>query len=148
MPSLPSSQRMRTTGVSCVTNDWIASLRGTGGGRSTCRSSTDVMRLMLGAFAMRARPRRLGAGCGASLRRSALRADFPPVLGLVARRQTHFAHCVRYVQTDGDKSDHERAARGATSPALLRASEARRGLPACALSESADHPEVHATLDV
>ena len=42
--SLPSSMRSRTIGVSCVTNDWIASLRGTGGGRSTCRSSMAAMR--------------------------------------------------------------------------------------------------------
>src|SRR6185295_8477790 len=98
--------RRRTIGVSCVTNDWIASLRGTGGGKSTCRSSTDVM-LLMWALGQCARPRRPGTDCGASVRRSALRADSPAVLGLVARRQTHFAHCVRYVQTDGDKSDHE-----------------------------------------
>ena len=33
---------MRTIGVSCVVNDWIASLRGTGGGRSTWKMFVKV----------------------------------------------------------------------------------------------------------
>jgi hypothetical protein len=70
------------------------------------------------------------AGRGAPLRRSSLRADCPVVLVLVARRPTHFAHCVRAVQTGGDESVHDRAARVATSPALRGASMSRRGLPA------------------
>ena len=39
--------------------------------------------------------------------RSSLRADCTAVLGLGSCRQTHSAHFVRYVQTDGDKSDNE-----------------------------------------
>ncbi len=40
----------------------------------------------------------------------------------------------RYVQTGGDKSVHERAARGAACPALLAAEEARCHLPARAFA--------------
>ena len=43
---------------------------------------------------------------------------------------------VRYVQTGGDKSVHERAARGAACPALLAAEEARCHLPARAFAET------------
>ena len=62
-----------------------------------------------------ARQSRARAGCSASPRRSALRADSPALLGLVARRQTHCAHFVRCVQTNGDKSVVDaRCARGHT----------------------------------
>jgi hypothetical protein len=76
-----------------------------------------------------ARQRRARAGRRASLRRSPLRSDCPAVLGLVARRQTHFAHCVRYVQTSGDKSVHE--ARCARGPRALRSSAPQRRPPTC-----------------
>ncbi len=48
-PTAPSSQVIRTSGVSCVTKDWIASLRATGGGRLTCRISTRSIDVMAGA---------------------------------------------------------------------------------------------------
>ena len=60
--------------------------------------------------------------------RSSLRADYPAMLGLVARRRTHCANCVRSVQTSATSQSTIRAARGATSPALLGAIEALRGL--------------------
>jgi hypothetical protein len=44
------------------------------------------------------------------------------VLGLVACRRTHFARCARYVQTGGDKSEHE--ARSRARPQALRSSAA------------------------
>jgi len=44
---------------------------------------------------------------GLMVGRSSLRDDCTPVLGPGSCRQTHYAHCVRSVQTDGDKSDHE-----------------------------------------
>ncbi len=44
------------------------------------------------------------------------------------RRSTHFAHCVRYVQTNPMGQFTKRAARAATSPVLLGAPQARRGL--------------------
>ncbi len=40
MPTMPSLVWMRTIGVSCVANDWIASVRTVFGTRSTCRIST------------------------------------------------------------------------------------------------------------
>jgi len=46
------------------------------------------------------------------------------------RRQTHCARCVRCVQTAATSQLLMRAARAATSPALLGAPEARRRLPA------------------
>ena len=48
-----------------------------------------------------------GIRWGLMLGRSSLRDDCTAVLGLGSCRQTHFAHCVRSVQTDGDKSDNE-----------------------------------------
>ena len=90
-----------------------------------------------------ARQRRVRAGRSASLRRPALRAGCPAMLGLVARRRTH---CVRFalcVQTTAPSQRTKRAARAATSPALLGASEARCSLPgrAFATTEVAlDHP--------
>jgi len=81
--------------------------------------------------------RRVRAGRGASLRRSPLRVDCPAVLGLVARRSTH---CVRYAlcaQTNATSQLLMRAARAATSPVLLGASQARRNLPARAFADTA-----------
>ena len=46
VPCAPSAQVIRTIGVSCATNDWIASLRTTFGVRSTCRTSMRSMRSM------------------------------------------------------------------------------------------------------
>ena len=58
---------------------------------------------------------RTRAGCSASPRRSPLRVDCPALLGRVACRQTHCAHFVRCVQTNGDKSVvAARCARGHT----------------------------------
>jgi len=76
-----------------------------------------------------ARQRRARAGCSASLQRSSLRSDSPALLGLVARRQTHCAHCVRCVQTGGDKSVVD--ARCARGPRALRCSAPQRRCATC-----------------
>ena len=60
--------------------------------------------------------------------RSALCADFPPMLGLVARRRTRCVRCALYAQTSATSQSTSRAAREATSPALLGACEALRAL--------------------
>jgi len=62
-------------------------------------------------------------GCTAALvmRRPPLREGSAAVLGLVARRETHFAHCVRCARTIATSQSTKRAARAATSPALLGA---------------------------
>ena len=58
-----------------------------------------------------------------------LRTDCPAVLGLVARRTTRCAHCVRYAQTGCDKSvDVARCARG---PQGLCSSAPRRRAATC-----------------
>ncbi len=78
-------------------------------------------------------------------------ADCTALLGLAARRQTRFVRCAHYAQTSGDKSVHERAARGAASPALLVAPEiapAGYRLPRChrwGLSRRARTPSANAT---
>ena len=80
--------------------------------------------------------RHVRAGRGASLRRSQQSCDCPAVRGLVARRSTH---CVRYplsAQTNATSQWWKRAARVATSPVLLGASEARRTLPARAFARA------------
>ena len=88
------------------------------------------------------RQRRARAGCSASPRRSAKGhgpfADSPVLLGLVARRQTHCAHCVRCVQTGGDKSVH--VARCARGPRALRCSapQALRSLPGRAFAATVE----------
>jgi hypothetical protein len=82
-----------------------------------------------------AQQRRVRTVRGASLRRSPLRADFPAVLGLVARRRTRFVHSVHCARTAAPSQLLMRAARAATSPVLLGASQARRGLPALAFVE-------------
>jgi len=84
-----------------------------------------------------ARQSRARSGRSASLVRAALRFAFPVVLGLVARRRTHFAHCVRFVQTTATSQSLKRAARAATSPPLLGAPEARHGLPIRAFADKA-----------
>ena len=76
-----------------------------------------------------ARPRCTRAGRSALPRRLPLRSSSPALLGLLARRRTHFAHCVRAVRTSSTSQCLKRAARAATSPALLGASHARCGLP-------------------
>src|SRR5258707_6914618 len=54
-----------------------------------------------------------GAGAGAPLRRSALRADFPPVLGLVARRKlAAFAALTTLKQTRRSQITKRAGARG------------------------------------
>ncbi len=75
-----------------------------------------------------ARQSRVRTGRYASLERSALRADCPAILGLVARRRTRFAHFVRCAQTTATSQSTMRAARAATSPAILGAPEALRDL--------------------
>jgi hypothetical protein len=99
--------------------------------------------------------RRTRAGPGASLRRPALRADVygpacrpgllvrrarvrrdscpstlaPAMLGLVARRRTRCVRCAHFARTTATSQLLKRAARAATSPALLGASKARPILP-------------------
>ena len=69
------------------------------------------------------------AGCGASVRRSALRADSLAVLGLAARRETRYAPCRRCALTITPSQRPTRAAREAASPVLLSAAQARHSLP-------------------
>jgi hypothetical protein len=85
--------------------------------------------LLLLCAPLSTRQRRVRAGRSASLVRATLRFAFPAVRGLVARRRTHFAHCVRFVQTAATSQSLKRAARAATSPLLLGAPEARHVLP-------------------
>jgi hypothetical protein len=80
-----------------------------------------------------ARQRRTRAGRSASLRRSAEYADSLPVLGLVARRRTHFASLR---SNSGDESVYEARKRAATSPVLLSVSEAHCVLPGCAIADT------------
>ncbi len=60
--------------------------------------------------------------------RSALCADSPPMLSLVARRRTRCVRCALYAQTSATSQSTNRAAREATSLPLLGAIEALRGL--------------------
>jgi len=78
------------------------------------------------------------AASGASLRRSTLRADSPPMLGLAARRRTHSVRCAHCVQTMAPSQSLMRAARAAASPALLGASQARLQLPARSFAATAE----------
>jgi hypothetical protein len=82
--------------------------------------------------------RHMRAGRGASLRRSALRTDCPAVLGLVARRSTRCVRCALSAQTNATSQSLMRAARAATSPVLLGASEAHRNLPARTFADTAE----------
>src|SRR3989442_5885784 len=52
---------MRTNGVCCVTKDWIASLRGIGGAKSTCSSSTEMIFGIPDYRVGDTRPRELGS---------------------------------------------------------------------------------------
>ena len=63
------------------------------------------------------------------VRRSALRADCPAMLGLLARRPTRSAHFVRCARTPAASQLWRRAARAARIPALLGASHGRCALP-------------------
>jgi hypothetical protein len=94
--------------------------------RQGCMAAVDLV-----SFDVRrsARQRRVWACRSASLVRATLRFAFPAVRGLVARRRTHYAHCVRCVQTAATSQSLKRAARAATSPVLLGAPEAHYGLP-------------------
>ena len=61
------------------------------------------------------------------------------------RRRTHCVRCAHFVQTTATSQKTMRAARAATSPALLGASEARRSLPGRAFAEPARVFGPHAT---
>src|SRR5204863_4224469 len=50
---MPSLVWIRTIGVSCVANDWIASVRTAFGARSTCRISTRSILAMVFLFSLR-----------------------------------------------------------------------------------------------
>src|SRR4249920_2252435 len=65
------------------------------------------------------------------LRRSALRADSPAVLGLRSRRITRYVRCAHCAQTDAASQKWKRApaARADRSPALLGAAESLRPPP-------------------
>jgi hypothetical protein len=80
-------------------------------------------------------PRRARAGRSASVRRSALRTDFPAMLATVARRTTRCVRCALSAQTSATSQLTKRAARAATATALLGAPQARSDLPAHALAE-------------
>ena len=84
---------------------WVGFVRSGRGGKGTPRQAT---KLRLG-----------GLRCAPTPLRCAV--SWP-------RRGTHFAHCVRYVQTAATSQLTLRAAREATSPVLLGASEALRAL--------------------
>jgi hypothetical protein len=56
-------------------------------------------------------------GCGSP----SLREGFPAVLGLIARRETRFTHCVRCVRTIATSQKLKRAVRATMSPVLLGA---------------------------
>jgi len=93
-----------------------------------------------------ARQRRVRAGRSASLRRSVLRTDSPAMLGLVACRRTHYVRCAYCVQTAATSQLTKRAARAATSPALLGASEALRVLPTRTFADTVLAFDRHATV--
>ena len=57
MPTMPSLVWMRTIGVSCAANDWIASVRTVFGTRSTCRTSTRTILAMVFPFSLGLAPR-------------------------------------------------------------------------------------------
>ena len=67
-------------------------------------------------------PRRAHSGRSASVRRSALRTDFPAMLAAVARRTTRCVRCALSAQTSATSQMTKRAARAATATALLGAS--------------------------
>ena len=78
-----------------------------------------LLPFVIPCFRASERQRRVRAGCASAwLRRPSLREDCPAVLGLVARRETHYAHFVRCVQTIATSQMTKRAARAATSPGL------------------------------
>ena len=102
-------------------------------GRS--RSVAEVRRLLCGS-----RWARQGASGQAAALRLGGRCCAPTALRCSVswpRRRTHCAPCGRCVQTAATSQKTMRAARAATSPALLGASQARRSLPGRAFAEPA-----------
>jgi len=79
----------------------------------------------------RARKGAAGQRAPLRLRRSALRADSPAVLGLRSRRITRYVRCAHCAQTDAASQKWKRAlaARADRSPPLLGAAESLRPLP-------------------
>ena len=99
-----------------------------------------IRRCLVARMTLFERLRRARAGVGASLRRSAGTPTALRCAVLWPRRGTRyvrFAHCVRTAATS---QLTKRAARAATSPALLGAPEARYGLPTRAFAESPPAP--------
>ncbi len=72
------------------------------------------------------RQRLVRADRGALVQRSARCADCAAMLGLVSCRRTRCVHFVHCAQTTATSQFTKRAARAATSPALLAAEQARR----------------------
>ena len=87
--------------------------------------------------AARSWQRRGRAGCAAPRKRPPLRCGCPAMLGLVARRRTRCVRFALYARTTSTSQSTKRAARAATSPALLGASQARRSLPTHTFARSA-----------
>ena len=77
----------------------------------------------------------LGRACDFGGRR--MRADSPAMLGHAACRRTRFVRCAHCAQTAAASQMTKRAARAATSPALLGALHACRGLPERVFAELA-----------
>ena len=82
-----------------------------------------------------ARQSHLRSGRSASLKRSARCADPPALLGLAARRETRFVRFALSALTVATSQLTKRAARAATSPVRLGASEAHCGLNARGIAE-------------
>ena len=107
-------------------------MRATGGSRPCA----EVQRLLFGS--RWAWQRRTRAVCGASARRSALRADCPPMLGLVAPSQNSL-RSLRSLRSDSrdESEDDARCARGHERLCFSAPPQARRRLPGRALAEPA-----------
>ena len=82
------------------------------------------------------RQSRVRSGRSASLKRSALCADSPALLGLAARRITRFVRFALSARTDAASQLTKRAVRAAASPVLLGASEAHCSLSARGFAEA------------
>ena len=78
------------------------------------------------------------AGRGVRRRRSALRADSPAMLALLARRPTRFVRYAHCAQTGAASQSTRRASRAARSAALLGASHARPGRPAASFADTSE----------
>lgn len=83
------------------------------------------------------RQRRVRAGCSASLERPSLRSGCPAMLGRMAPSHNSLRSLRSLRSNKCDESEDDRAARGATRPALLGAPEALRNLPGRAFAETA-----------